>query len=121
MQARRLRASLVIAESALSVILLAGAGLMLRSFDRLMRVHPGFEPDRVLTLRVPLPSAISEAQQQPVYYTRMLERLASRPGLNSVGIIVPLPLADMDANGTFAVKGRPVPKDERQLVKLRRG
>jgi putative ABC transport system permease protein len=115
----RMRNFLVIAETALSLILLVGAGLMLRSFQRLMAVDPGFNADRVLTLRVPLPSAITGKDQRPAYYTRILDRLGSLPGLNSAGLIAPLPLADVDANSTFAVEGHVPPNGERQLVKLR--
>jgi putative ABC transport system permease protein len=116
---RRLRNLLVIVETALSLVLLTGAGLMLRSFDRLMDVNPGFNPERVLTLRVPLPAAIKGKTEQPAYYTRLLERLGALPGVNSAGLIVPLPLADVEARGTFAVAGRPAPPGEQQLVKLR--
>src|SRR5450759_3271596 len=115
----RVRNFLAIGETTLSLILLVGAGLMLRSFQRLMAVNPGFNPDRVLTLRVPLPAAITIKAQQPAYYTRILDRLGSLPGLNSAGLIAPLPLADVDANSTFVVEGRLPPNGERQLVKLR--
>jgi putative ABC transport system permease protein len=115
----RVRNFLVIAETALSLVLLVGAGLMLRSFQRLLSVNPGFNQDRVLTLRVPLPASITAKPQQPAYYTRILERIARLPGLNSAGLIAPLPLADVDANSTFVVEGRRPPNGERQLVKLR--
>jgi putative ABC transport system permease protein len=118
-RSRRLRSLLVIVETALSLILLVGAGLMLRSLDRLMRVNPGFDPEHVLTLRVPLPPTITEKAKQPAYYTRMIERLQTLPGVNSVGLVAPLPLADFEANATFAVEGHPPPPGERQLVKLR--
>jgi putative ABC transport system permease protein len=115
----RVRSFLVIAETALSLILLVGAGLMLRSFQRLAGIDPGFSADRVLTLRVPLPAAITGKTQQPAYYTRILERLDSLPGLSSAGLIAPLPLTGVDVNSPFAVEG-PVPAaGERQLVKLR--
>lgn len=115
----RIRNLLVIAETALSLILLAGAGLMLRSFDRLMKVDPGFRADQALTLRVPMPTSITDRRQQPAYYERILNRLSGLPGINAAGLISPLPLAGVDANGTFAVEGRPAPPGERQLVKLR--
>ena len=118
-RAGRVRSALVIAETALSLVLLVGAGLMLRSFQRLMAVDAGFNPDRVLTLRVPLPAAITVKAQQPVYYTRMLDRLRTLPGLNAVALIAPLPLADVDANSTFVVEGQVPAAGERQLVKLR--
>ena len=110
---------LVVAETALSLILLVGAGLMLRSLQRLTSVDPGFDPDRVLTLRVPLPPDITGKAQQAAYYTRILDRLASLPGLHSAGLIAPLPLAGVDANSTFVVEGHVPPNGERQLVKLR--
>jgi predicted permease len=115
----RVRSVLVVAETALSLILLAGAGLMLRSFDRLMNVDPGFRGEQALTMRVPLPTSIREPRQQAAYYERMLERLRVLPGVNSAGLISPLPLAGVDANGTFAREGRPAPPGERQMVKLR--
>ena len=115
----RVRNSLVIAETALSLILLVGAGLMLRSFQRLMAIDPGFHAGRVLTLRVPLPAAVTVKAQQSAYYTRILERLASLPGLNSAGLIAPLPLAGVDTSSTFVVEGHVPPDGERQLVKLR--
>lgn len=116
---QRLRNLLVVAETALSVVLLAGAGLMLRSFDKLLGIHPGFNPESVLTLRVPLPVSIKEEPLQAAYYSRMLERVQRLPGLNAAGLITPLPLGGVDANATFGVEGRPAPAGERQLVKLR--
>jgi putative ABC transport system permease protein len=115
----RLRSILVISETALSFILLVGAGLMLRSFQSLMAIDPGFHPDRVLTLRVPLPAAITVKSLQSVHYTRILRRLSSLPGLNSAGLITPLPLADVDANSAFMVEGQPPRDGERQMVKVR--
>jgi putative ABC transport system permease protein len=116
---RRIRNLLIVAETALSLILLAGAGLMLRSFDRLIRVNPGFQADQVLTLRLPMPTNLTKHPDQAAYYSRVLDRVQSMPGVNSAGLIVPLPLAEIDANGTFYVPGRPVPPGERQLVKMR--
>jgi len=115
----RARGLLVVAETALSLVLLAGAGLMLRSFDRLMKVDPGFQAGAALTLHVPMPSAITDKRQQSAYYERILERLRALPGVNSAGLISPLPLAGVDANGTFAREGHPAPPGERQLVKMR--
>jgi putative ABC transport system permease protein len=115
----RLRNSLVVLETALSLVLLIGAGLMLRSFERLLRVNPGFNPEGVLTLRVPLPPAITKKPDQVAYYTRILERLQSLPGVNSVGLTTPLPLAGVSSNISFYVAGRPVPQGEMETVKLR--
>jgi putative ABC transport system permease protein len=118
-RSRKLRGALVIIETALSVVLLVGAGLMLRSFDRLMKVNPGFDREHTLTLRVPLPSSITDRAERPRYYERIMDRLQSLPGVTTAGLIAPLPLADVDANGTFAREGRPGPAGERQLVKFR--
>jgi putative ABC transport system permease protein len=116
---RRVRNLLIVVETALSLVLLAGAGLMLRSFDKLMRVDPGFQPERVLTLRVPMPTNLTKQPEQAAYYGRLLDRMQATPGVNSAGLIVPLPLAEVDANGTFYIPGRPVTPGERQLVKMR--
>ena len=117
--AQRLRSLLVIAETALSFILLIGAGLMLRSFDRLMAVNPGFNPEHVLSMRVPLPAAVKGKAGQRDYYTRILKRLEGLPGLHAAGLIVPLPLASVNAMGTFAVEGRPAEPGREQIVSLR--
>jgi putative ABC transport system permease protein len=114
---RRVRSTLIVVETALSLVLLAGAGLMLRSFDKLMKVNPGFQPERVLTLRVPVPTNIKERPQQSAYYSRLLEKMQSMPGVNSAGLVVPLPLAEVDANGTLFIPGRGW--TEPQLVKMR--
>jgi putative ABC transport system permease protein len=113
------RNALVVLETALSLILLVGAGLMLRSLSNLLLVDPGFRPEHVLTMRVPLPVTLTEPSRQISYVTRLLDAVQRVPGLNSCGLITPLPLGGVDANGTFAVEGRPVPPGERQLVKLR--
>jgi putative ABC transport system permease protein len=118
-QSRRTANVLVILETALSLVLLAGAGLMLRSFQRLMATDPGFQPDRVLTMRVPLPSAITGKKQQPAYYTRILERIESLPGIVAAGFIAPLPLANVGANATFAVRGAAPSRGRTQYVHLR--
>ncbi len=116
-QGRRVRNTLIVVETALSLVLLAGAGLMLRSFDRLMKVDPGFQPERVLTLRVPVPINIKERPQQSAYYTRLLEKLQAMPGVNAAGLVMPLPLSDVDANGTLMIPGRGW--TEPQLIKMR--
>jgi putative ABC transport system permease protein len=110
----RVRDALVVAETSLSLVLLIGAGLMLRSLDRLMRVDPGFDPDGVLTIRVPMP----EGARAPGY-TAMLERVGRMPGVESAGLIAPLPLANVDVNAPIAVEGYSAADGQRQLVKLR--
>jgi len=97
-----LRKSLVVVEVALSVMLLVGAGLMLRSFSLLRSVNPGFRTDHALTLRVSLPvpeGQISAADEDRFvsFYDRALARLSELPGVTAVGATNMIPL---DGNGT---------------------
>jgi putative ABC transport system permease protein len=82
---RRMRGGLVVAEFALAVILLCGAGLLIRSFLRVQAVDPGFRPDHVLTLRIALHS-FREGDQIINYYQQVLERVGSLPGVQAVGL-----------------------------------
>jgi putative ABC transport system permease protein len=118
-RSQRLRNLLVVSETALSLMLLAGAGLMLRSFSRLLAQDPGFNAEHVLTVRVPLPANMLSNPAPAAYYTRLLEQVRSVPGLNAAGMIAPLPLAGVDANADLTVEGRPSREGEQQLVKLR--
>jgi putative ABC transport system permease protein len=115
----RLRKLLVVAEVALSVMLLVGAGLMLRSFSRLRSVNPGFRTDHALTLRVSLPvpnSQISAADEDRFmsFFDRTLARLSELPGVTAAGAANMIPL---DGNGTdrlIEVEGY-VPRDESDM------
>ena len=103
----RIRALLVISEVALSLVLLIGAGLMIRSFARLLAVDPGFKADQVLTAFVSLPvSKYSERQEQVAFFDRLLERLRNVPGVNAAGIVTNIPLYGGSSTG-FEVDGRP--------------
>jgi putative ABC transport system permease protein len=115
----RLRKILVVAEVALSVMLLVGAGLMLRSFSRLRNVNPGFRTDHALTLRVSLPvpnPQISAADEDRFmsFYDRALARLSELPGVTAAGATNMIPL---DGNGTdrlIEVEGY-VPRDQSDM------
>ena len=104
----RLRRLLVVAELALSVMLLVGAGLLLRSFARLQQVAPGFEKAGVLTLEVTMsggryPDAAAVLEK----YREVWERLRRLPGVQAVGAVSALPLSQMFAWGPITVEGRP--------------
>jgi putative ABC transport system permease protein len=104
----RMRAALVVGEMALAVTLLAGAGLLIRSFGRLQAVDPGFRPEETLSFELSLPRTAYEADAQIVdFYDRLLERLASIPGVRSTAAVSALPLSGPPFNISFKVVGRP--------------
>jgi len=106
-----LRSALVVSEIALSLVLLAGAGLMIRSFLRLQSVDTGFDPRNTLTLRLTLPEArYPEAHQVISFYQRLTERLGSLNGVESVAATHALPFSGMGGARPFTVEGRPRPE-----------
>jgi putative ABC transport system permease protein len=109
----RLRGALVVAQVALSLVLLVGAGLQIRSFVQLMEVNPGFEPKNVLTLGVSLPDAkYADAAKRTAFFGQALENLQSLPGVRSAAATSIVPLGDNDLIYSIAVEGRPVPPDQ---------
>jgi len=103
----RLRGALAISEIALALILLTGAGLMLKSFLRLRSVNPGFVSQNVMTLTVNLQDSIYRtAGQMKAFHTRTLAELSSLPGVVVAGAVDWLPLGDALAMGDFQVEGR---------------
>jgi putative ABC transport system permease protein len=103
----RMRALLVVSEVALSLILLVGAGLMIRSFSRLLAVDPGFKADHVLTAFVSLPqSKYPKHEEQTAFFDRLLERLRNLPGVTAAGLVTDIPLYGGSSTG-FDVEGRP--------------
>lgn len=106
----RLRGALVNAELSLAVVLLAGAGLMMRSFSELHRVQLGFEPDHVLTAQVALPAANYRSDTSQIAFFHSVEaRIAALPGVRSVGAISYLPLSGERSASSFTVDGQPTP------------
>jgi putative ABC transport system permease protein len=117
----RVRSLLVIAEVALSLVLLVGAGLMIKSLHLLNEVKPGFNPDKLLTMGVTLLSSRYPEDQQVVsLYQQLLERLGNTPGAESVAAISELPLAGSNTNDSFTIEGRPaIAKEEEPLAEYR--
>ncbi len=102
----RTRGLLVVAEVALSLLLLIGAGLMIRTFISFQRVNPGFRTDNLLTMKVALPfKKYPKAQQQVAFYQQVIEQVRSLPGVQGVGAVSDLPLVE---GGFFAfiIEGR---------------
>jgi predicted permease len=110
---KRLRATLVICETALSLLLVAGAGLLLRSFAQILKVDPGFRPEGVLTLRVALPDAVySKPEQVRGFYSELLERVQRVPGVQFVGAVSGPPLSGQGGSGTTTVDSQSVPPED---------
>jgi putative ABC transport system permease protein len=114
-EAHRARAALVIAEAALAVVLVIGAGLMIESFLHLTEANPGFNPNHLLTLRIKLPndtkdSKYREPLQRVLTFQRFLRNIETLPGIRSAAFAELIPLSQDDmAMGGFAVKEAPPP------------
>ncbi|HLJ29743.1 MAG TPA: ABC transporter permease [Candidatus Angelobacter sp.] len=109
-----LRQLLVVSELALSVMLLIAAGLLLRSFARLQRVSPGFNPANVLTLELTMTGdQYTDPQQVRQVYRRLWEELEHLPGVTAAGGVSSLPLSEMFAWGPITVEGRVPPPGEK--------
>jgi predicted permease len=102
----RLRSALVVAEIALALVLLTGAGLMLKSFLRMRAVNPGFRSENILTMTVDLPeSTYPTTTAIQAFHTRTLAKLSTLPGVLSAGAVNWLPLGDALIKGSFHLEG----------------
>jgi putative ABC transport system permease protein len=109
-RAGRVRSALVVAETGLALVLLVGAGLMVRSFMRLQAVNPGFDASNLLTMRVLLPQTkYPEDGRKIEFFRQATERISALPGVRSVSAVSALPFADLGAATSFTVVGRPAP------------
>jgi len=109
----RLRNLLVVSEFALSLVLLIGAGLMVKSMFRLQEVKPGFEPANLLTMRLSLPQAKYENfDQSRVFYEQLFDRLKARPDVESVGAINLLPFGGGGGDRSFSIEGQVTPQGQ---------
>jgi len=117
----RTRSILVVSEVALSLVLLVGAGLMIRSFQKLQGVNPGFDARNVLTMNAMVSRAkFSSPQQQINFFDRVLQRIRTLPGVESAGVIDDLPLDNSGSHQPVAIEGRPVvPMSEQPEVDVR--
>jgi predicted permease len=110
---RRLRGTLVIAEVALSLILLVGAGLLLRSFIKALQTDGGFKSNGVITLSLDLPQArYADAKPIANFYERLLERVSALPGVQAAGASSDLPWTGHDENAQFTVEGLMLAPDQ---------
>jgi putative ABC transport system permease protein len=107
--AARTGRALVVAEIALSLVLLSGAGLLVRSFLHLQRVEPGFTPQRAATMQLLLPGSRYPDQQAQVRFFRQLaDRAASAPGVRSAAVATTLPMSGSNLGAGFTIDGRPL-------------
>jgi putative ABC transport system permease protein len=105
-----MRDGIVVAEVALAVILLVGAGLLVRSFLHLLNVDPGFSPQNALTLSISLPDSRYESARPMIAFEQQaLKRLSVLPGVKSAGGVFGLPLGNGAIGGDFTVEGQPEP------------
>jgi predicted permease len=105
---QRLRRVLVVAEIAMSLALLIGAGLLIRSFANLLAVDPGFHPDGVLSTDLPLPPGrYQTASQTAAFVERLLARAGGLPGVTGAGVIDAVPFGNGDSNGDIRIADRP--------------
>jgi len=106
----RVRESLIVAEVALSLMLLVGAGLLFRSFLALLKTNPGFNPDRVLTMNLNLPLAkYKDEGQRAAFYADLIDRVKSLPGIQSAAVVNYIPLGGANSSDAFLVEGQPEP------------
>jgi predicted permease len=103
----RLRGILVVGEVALALLLLTGAGLMVRSFAQLETLNPGFDPDHLLTFNFDLPYS---TPNKLAFYDELLRRLNALPGVDSAAGTFPLPMSGNSVSPSFSIQGRPAKK-----------
>ncbi len=110
---KRLRNIVVICETAFSLLLIAGVGLLFRSFEQILKVDPGFRPQGVLTLRVSLPdAAYNKPEQIRGFYNELLDRVQRLPGVQSAGAVSQLPLGGLSSSGTTTIDSQSVPPED---------
>ena len=123
---RRLADAFVIAQFALSIVLLVGAGLLLRSLSQLMTVDPGFRPENVLVGRLSLPWIEGQEREQNfrraiAFYAQLEDRVRALPGVRNVGASSSAPFSDGNNQQIFVIKGREPGKGSPGLVASVRG
>jgi predicted permease len=119
MRGRQTRALLVVVEIVLALILLASAGLLVKSFLRLQKVRPGFDPSNVMTARIALPDAgYGKPEQAAAFYKKLLARISILPGVNSASAAWWIPLSGSEITFNFDVQERPLPKGQQPIAQL---
>jgi putative ABC transport system permease protein len=106
---RRLRGVLVVAEMALAVLLLVGAGLLIRSFQHLLQVNPGFQPQHLLSMKISPPAkTYPDGTPLQTFYKQVLDRVKTIPGVQGAGAVSELPMSDSYSSGSTFFEQTPV-------------
>ena len=109
------RAALVIGETALALVLLVGAGLLIKSFARLQDVNPGFSPENVLTAQLALPATkYPDPAARRAFWLRLVERVRGISGVTTVGLTTNVPFNGMVGSGSYSIVGYTPPQGEAQ-------
>lgn len=106
----RVHTALVVAQTAIGLILLISSGLLIRSFVRILNVDPGFDPHHVLTARIGLSFDTLSHDRRLQFYAQLLQRIAAMPGVQSASAGWPLPMSDSHATISFSIQGRMISK-----------
>src|SRR5205085_4619906 len=105
---QRIRNVFVVAQIAIALVLLVGAGLMIKAFNHLRSIDPGYKPDRVLVADVSLRGPnYQEGTKRSAFYQKLLERMQEIPGLQSAAVVSIPPLSKDNFQAPFSVEGRP--------------
>ncbi len=108
LRGQRLRSAFVVSQFAFSLVLLVGAGLLIRSFAQVSAVKPGFDPRGVVSFWQALPkSRYAGPEQEVQFFDRLMPKLASLPGVTDAGAVSPLPFNGNDSSSTFTIVGQP--------------
>jgi putative ABC transport system permease protein len=116
LSARRLHGLVMVSEIGLAVVLLVGAGLMVRSFRDLMRARLGFDPRHILTMQMTFNQQAASPQETPLFYEHVLERVRALPGVESAALARDLPLVGANPSIPFRIAGRTLPASGRKPI-----
>jgi putative ABC transport system permease protein len=106
------RKTLLVVEVSLALVLLIGAGLLVRSMTRVLNIDPGFKPDNLLTMRIMLPNSAYPAPRRQAFYDDCLARLDALPGVRSAGLTISLPIDGSFWDSFIFAADKPVPSRE---------
>jgi predicted permease len=106
------QSGLVIAQTAIGLVLLVSSGLLIRSFVRILNVDPGFDPKHVITARIRVSFDKVSHDQHVQFYQQLVARISSLPGVRSASAGWPLPMSDNNSSVSFSIQGRPVAKGD---------